>query len=96
LRPVRVQMISESPRVRVLHNFVTEYEAQKLIELAGPHFHRSSTARAGADDKRTSNSATLASGDPVVSAVRHRIAFYCGYPEPNLEPLQVRLHADGL
>ena len=96
LRPVRVQMISESPRVRVLHNFVTEYEAQRLIELAGPHFHRSSTARAGADDKRTSNSATLASGDPVVSAVRHRIAFYCGYPEPNLEPLQVCLHADDL
>ena len=30
----------------------------------------------------------------MVAAVRQRIAFYCGYPEPNVEPLQaVRYHA---
>ena len=91
--PMRLQVVHDSPRVRVLHNFVSEAEAKHLIEIAAPGYHRSGTARAGSDDKRTSNSATLAFADPVVSAVRHRIAFYCGYPEKNLEPLQaVRYH----
>ena len=78
-RPISVQVISFSPRVRILHNFVTEHEAAHLIKIAEPRYHRSSTARAGSDDKRTSNSAMLDSSDSIVSAVRHRIAFYAGY-----------------
>ena len=92
--PVRLQLVSTSPRIRLLHDFVSAEEAKHLIMMATPSYHRSSTARAGSDDKRTSHSATLPSHDPVVAAVRQRISFFCGYPEANLEPLQaVRYHA---
>ena len=68
-------------------------QAEHLIQMATPFYHRSSTARAGSDEKRTSHSATLPSTDDVVRAVRERISFYCGYPEANIEPLQaVRYH----
>ena len=91
--PITVEVLSASPRVRILHNFLSKEEAERIIELATPYYHRSSTARAGSDDKRTSHSATLPSSDAVVSALRNRISFYCGYPEPNIEPLQaVRYH----
>lgn len=92
---VRVQVISASPRVRLLHNFVTPYEAAYLIKLAEPHYHRSSTARAGSDNVRTSHSSTLMSSDPIVAALRHRIAFYSGYHEPNIEPLQTVRYRPG-
>ena len=91
--PVRLQLVHDSPRVRILHNFLSAEEAQHVIKIATPYYHRSSTARAGSDDKRTSHSATLPSSDPVISALRQRISFFCGYPERNLEPLQtVRYH----
>ena len=91
--PITVEVLSASPRVRILHNFLSKEEAERIIELATPYYHRSSTARAGSDDKRTSHSATLPSSDAVVSALRNRISFYCGYPELNIEPLQaVRYH----
>jgi len=91
--PIRVQAVHDSPRVRILHNFVSAAEAQRMIEMATPYYHRSSTARAGSDEKRTSHSATLPSSDDVVRAVRGRISLYSGYPEANIEPLQaVRYH----
>lgn len=87
------QVVFDAPRVRLLHGFVSAQEAAELIALAGSHFHRSSTARAGSDVSRTSQSATLVGSQPVVRAVRARIAFFCGYPESTLEPLQiVRYH----
>lgn len=92
---VRLQVVHDSPRVRLLHDFVTAHEAARIIKLAEPRYHRSSTARAGSDDKRTSNSATLSPHDPVVAAVRNRIAFFSGYPEKNLEPLQVVRYKPG-
>ena len=50
---------------------------------------RSGTARAASSDYRTSESAMLPSHDPTVMALRLRMAHFVGYPEPNLEPLQV-------
>ncbi|EOD28154.1 hypothetical protein EMIHUDRAFT_235093 [Emiliania huxleyi CCMP1516] len=79
----RLETISATPRVRLLHDF-----AAALIALSEPLYHRSSTARATGDDKRTSFSATLPSSNSDVAAVRRRIARYSGYPEANLEPLQ--------
>jgi prolyl 4-hydroxylase len=92
-RPGRVELISANPRVRLVHDFVSPQEARALIALAEPLYHRSGTARAGSDDKRTSFSASLSPSDAVVRAVRHRISHFSGYPEANLEPLQtVRYH----
>ena len=86
--PIRLETISHSPRVRLLHDFLSAEEAKSIIDLAEPLYHRSSTARAGSDDKRTSHSASLPASHPVVAAVRRRIARFSGYPESNLEPLQ--------
>ena len=89
----RVQTVHDAPRVRIVHNFVTAAEAKALVELAGPSFHRSSTAREGADEKRTSYSASLPMSSPLVRSVRRRISLMCGYPDGNIEPLQaVRYH----
>lgn len=87
-RPIRLETIATSPRVRLLHNFITSSEAAELIRMAEPLYHRSGTARANGDISRTSFSASLPSSHAVVSAVRHRIARFSGYPEANLEPLQ--------
>jgi prolyl 4-hydroxylase len=87
-RPIRLETISTSPRVRLLHNFVSASEAAELIRIAEPMYHRSGTARANGDTARTSFSASLPSSDRVVQAVRQRIARFSGYPEANLEPLQ--------
>ena len=80
--PIRLQVVHYSPRVRLLHHFVSAEEAAHLIKIATPYYHRSSTARAGADDKRTSHSATLSSHDKVVAAVRQRIGAELGLCEP--------------
>jgi len=92
---VHVETISATPRVRLLHDFVTADEAAALIALSEPLYHRSSTARATGDDKRTSFSATLPSSNSDVAAVRRRIARYSGYPEANLEPLQTVRYRGG-
>uniref|UniRef100_A0A7S0Q0X4 Fe2OG dioxygenase domain-containing protein n=1 Tax=Coccolithus braarudii TaxID=221442 RepID=A0A7S0Q0X4_9EUKA len=92
---VRVETILDSPRVRLLHDFVTPEEAKALINLASSHYHRSSTARAGSDDYRTSESSMLPRSDPVVLSIRHRIAYFVGYPEQALEPLQTVRYKPG-
>ena len=43
---VRVVTVYDSPRVRLLYNFVSENEASELISIAQKHFVRSGTARA--------------------------------------------------
>jgi len=93
--PIRTETISVSPRVRMLHNFLSPTEAEHLIQMAEPLYHRSGTARAQGDEQRTSFSASLPSSDTVVHAVRQRIALYSGYPEANLEPLQTVRYRGG-
>jgi hypothetical protein len=86
---VRVQHVWEEPRVRLLHNFISADDAQAIIALATPHYHRSSTARAGADESRTSHSAMLPPSHPAVASLRQMIAYFAGYPEhtnPNPNP----------
>merc|ERR1740124_937472 len=56
---MRVQTVYGSPRVRLVHNIVTAEEAAHLIDIGKPRYARSSTARAGSDDYRTSESAML-------------------------------------
>ena len=78
---VVVQHVWEAPRVRLLHNFISAEDAQAIIALATPHYHRSSTARAGADESRTSHSAMLSPSHPAVASLRQMIAYFAGYPE---------------
>ena len=90
-----VQHVWESPRVRLLHNFISAEDAQAIIQLATPHYHRSSTARAGNDESRTSHSAMLPTNHPAVASLRQLIAHFAGYPEHNLEPLQAVKYLPG-
>ena len=50
---VRVVQVLASPRVRLLHDFVTAAEAAEILRLSESHFHRS-PVRSVAQDRRTS------------------------------------------
>jgi len=85
---VRVVTVYDSPRVRLLYNFVSENEASELISIAQKHFVRSGTARAGDSEHRTSESTSLPDSNPTVAALRARMGRFVGYPVQALEPLQ--------
>ena len=84
---VLVQQVLASPRVRLLHNFITEDEAAELLRIAEPLFRRS-PVRSVATDRRTSSTATIGTRGAVIERVRARIVAFSGYDEPMLEPLQ--------
>jgi len=88
--PVRVQQVLASPRVRLLHNFITQQETDEILRLAEPLFARS-PVRSVATDRRTSSTATLglSSFSSAIRSVRARIAAFSGYDDSMLEPLQV-------
>jgi hypothetical protein len=50
---------SPGPNPNQVHNIVTAEEAAHLIDIGTPRYTRSSTARAGSDEYRTSESAML-------------------------------------
>ena len=91
---VHVVQVLASPRVRLLRHFITAEEAEEILRLAGPLFHRS-PVRSVATDRRTSSTATLGGGlfgkaaNWAVQRIRERIAAFSGYDETQLEPLQV-------
>ena len=93
---VIVQHVLPSPRVRLLHDFLTADEAAELLRLSQPLFQRS-PVRSVATDRRTSSTATLgrnggaahAEANWAVRRVRQRIAAFSGYDLSMLEPLQV-------
>lgn len=87
-RTVRVQHVLASPRVRLLHDFITPEEAAEILRQADSSFHRS-PVRSAAADRRTSSTATLAWSNWAVDAIRSRISHFSGYEDAMLEPLQV-------
>lgn len=98
---VNVSLLHPSPRVLELADIVTAEEAKAIIQLGRPLLTASPT---GAADKgyratvRTSTSAALldeASRHPAVLSVRQRVANLTGYPEANLEPLQLVRYLPG-
>uniref|UniRef100_A0A7S4EWB3 Fe2OG dioxygenase domain-containing protein n=1 Tax=Chrysotila carterae TaxID=13221 RepID=A0A7S4EWB3_CHRCT len=96
-RLVSVEQISYSPRIRYLHRFLTFDECDHIIELGHSLFARS-PVRGSVTRVRTSSTAMLrggARGDPVVQRIRERISRFSGYPERNIEPLQVVRYYQG-
>ena len=85
---VRVQHVLASPRVRLLHNFITPEEAAEIMSQAQSAFHRS-PVRSVATERRTSSTATLFSKNWAVDSIRARISHFSGYEDGMLEPLQV-------
>lgn len=88
LHTVKVQQVLASPRVRLIHEFLTEEEAAEILRFAEPRFTRS-PVRSVATDRRTSMTATVGGSNWAVQKVRERISAFSGYEDHHLEPLQV-------
>lgn len=83
-----------SPRIRLLHGFLADGEAEEIIALAAPRFSQS-PVRSVATSKRTSSSASILADSEVVKRVRARVAHFSGYPLSSLEVMQVVQYKPG-
>jgi len=95
---VTVEQVSYSPRIRYLHRLLSAEECDHVIKVASPLFSPS-PVRGSVTRVRTSTTAMLGSAahnrDPIIKAIRDRIARFSGYPEPLIEPLQVVRYQQG-
>jgi len=88
-------MLSQSPQLETIALFLTEAEADAVIELASDRFQRShvveeKTGVQHPDPSRTSHSVYLKYGEtPLVKEIEARAAAVANIPRENLERLQV-------
>ena len=100
-RAVGATLRHQVPRVVELDHVVTREEALGIIALAKPLLSASPTGategKGYGATVRTSSSAVILEGlkHEAVRAVRQRIANLTGYPEANLEPLQLVRYLPG-
>ncbi len=96
--PVWVEMLSDYPRVMLLHNFLLPAECDYLVQLAEPRMSPSTvqtTFNARSAD-RTSFTTNLERHETRrVAAIEERAALVSGHPVCNLEPLQVVRYEPG-
>ena len=94
-----VEMLSDSPRVMLFHNFLGADECQALIAMAEPRLARSTVQANGLEESRDRTSYTTNLGKSetlLVRTVERRVvALSGGYPLDNLEPLQVVRYKPG-
>jgi len=83
-----------SLKVRLVENFLSAEEAERIIALGVPRMARS---RAGNREEsvRTSTTAMLPAGDPTVAAITRRASALTGYPVEHIEPLQLVRYTEG-
>lgn len=95
-----IEVLSESPKVVVVHGFLSEEECAHLIEIAKPALLRSTVVDLDSkvsklDDRRTSQGMFFPynMNDSIVAAIEERIAKFTNIPRENGENIQV-LHYD--
>ncbi|EFJ32891.1 hypothetical protein SELMODRAFT_67344, partial [Selaginella moellendorffii] len=97
---VKPEVLNWSPRITLLHKFLSAEECDYLIAIAGPRLAKSTVvdtstgkARHGIESKvRTSTGMFLSNYDrryPMIEAIERRIAVYSMIPVENGELLQV-------
>lgn len=91
---MHVSHVLVSPRIRLVHNFLAEGEAEEILAHAKPRFDRSPVASV-ATRMRTSSTAFFRDKHPVADKIRARVAALSGYPLRALEPLQVVRYEPG-
>ncbi|XP_078401327.1 prolyl 4-hydroxylase subunit alpha-3 [Cetorhinus maximus] len=95
LQPVKREIISQKPYVVLYHKFISDSEAKRIKEIAGPSLQRSVVAsgdKQAAVEYRISKSAWLKDTvDPVIKKLEQRIAHFTGLnvQQPYAEYLQV-------
>ncbi|KAL2270657.1 hypothetical protein VTJ83DRAFT_28 [Remersonia thermophila] len=93
--PYKPRIVSHSPLVIYLENFITPFERAYLLDLGKSTFAPSGITNRASNDAsaiRTSRSTNLAPSDPVVSCIETRALRFQGLPAAargRIEPLQL-------
>lgn len=102
LPPLKVDVLSWSPRIFVFHDFLTSEECDYLISYAAPYLTRSTVVdneseNARVIDGRTSEGMFMPDhhGDPIISAIEDRIALLTMISKRNGENIQVLRYQEG-
>ncbi|KAG7284657.1 hypothetical protein NEMBOFW57_009265 [Staphylotrichum longicolle] len=95
--PYKVHLVSHSPLIIYIQDFVTPSERAHLLNLSESTFTRSgTTSNTSASALRTSQSTTLPPSDAVVACIESRALAFQGLdstPRSHLEPLQLVRYA---
>ncbi|XP_028762379.1 prolyl 4-hydroxylase 1-like [Neltuma alba] len=94
---VKPEVLSWSPRIILLRNFLSMKECEYLKALGYPHLQNSrviddKTGKGVDTKRRTSSGMFLSSKDrkhPMVQAIERRISIYAQVPVENGEPMQI-------
>ncbi|KAK3387879.1 2OG-Fe(II) oxygenase superfamily protein [Podospora didyma] len=94
--PYKIQLVSSSPLVIYIKNFLTEKERAHLRTISNDKFRHSIVADGTRSSQRTSQS-TYVPRDPVVHCIESRSLAFQGHdvPRSHLEPLQLVKYAPG-
>ena len=95
--PVLRQLTSKQPIVTQIDELLTPAECAYLMKTARAAGFEASeiTGRGEVRSVRTSRTAYLPEGDPVVQCIKRRLATIAGMPASSLEPLQATRYARG-
>jgi prolyl 4-hydroxylase len=97
----KIEQVSWKPRAYVLHSFLSDAEADHIVDLARANLHKSSVVDSdtgGSVDSnvRTSSGTFLGYRQTdVIERIEKRIATITMLPEPNQEAMQVLRYVDG-
>lgn len=98
------EVISESPRIMIVHNFLSSFECDYLIAIARPHLQPAlvvdEEGQGGSqktDPGRTSLGMFLdyRFADPFVAAIEKRLSDLTHFPRENGEPIQILFYGLG-
>lgn len=97
-RPIEVEVISDYPRVVLLHNFLSKSEAHALIADNDRHLTRSlvlvDSPQNQVTDYRTSSSTTITSND-INQQILQRCLPFTPMPKSHFEPFQLVRYRPG-